>query len=113
MAQLLKFVPLLASSVLLAAPADDPTRPPAAFLAGAASAPAEAPLQLQAILLSPQRKVATINGEQLAIGDRIRGYTLVSLGAQQAILQGPQGRIQLNLLPGQAIKRRPLPGEQR
>lgn len=81
----------------------DPTKPPAAFLPGAptaaSSATQEAPLVLQSVLLSPQRKAAIINGQSIALGQSIRGYQLRSLGPSQALLYGPKGTITLKLLP--------------
>ncbi|WP_018609060.1 hypothetical protein [Uliginosibacterium gangwonense] len=81
----------------------DPTRPPAAFLPGAptaaSSAAIEAPLVLQSVLLSPQRKSAVISGQSVAIGQSIRGYQLRSLGPSQAQLYGSNGMIILKLLP--------------
>lgn len=113
MAQLLKIAPWLICGLAFAAPVQDPTRPPPEFLTASASASAQQPLQLQSVLISPHRKIAVISGEQVLVGQKIRGYTLVSLSASQATLLGPQGRIQLNVLPGEAIKRQPLPGEKR
>jgi len=81
----------------------DPTKPPAAFLPGApsvaSSATLETPLVLQSVLLSPQRKVAIINGQNVALGQSIRGYQLRNLGPSQAQLYGPKGTITLKLLP--------------
>jgi len=81
----------------------DPTRPPPAFLPpamqqSAASAPVEKPLELQSILLAPQRKIAVINGQSLKPGQSIRGYQLLSLGSSEARLLGPDGIITLKLL---------------
>lgn len=105
MAKLLSASLLLAIG-LVAQPAQaetffDPTRPLVAGLVpepGPAASPAEAPLVLQSVLLSPQRKLAVISGQSVALGQRIRAYTLINLGSRQAELQGPQGRLTLWLL---------------
>lgn len=103
------FVMLLLVCASVASRADsfyDPTRPPPAFLPpamqpAAASAPAEKPLVLQSILLSPQRKIAIISGQSVKVGQSIRGYQLLSLGSSEAQLQGPSGILILKLLPAQ------------
>ncbi len=111
MARLLKclvLIPVLAQ----AAPFQDPTRPPAEFLlSGTASAPVSEPLVLQSVLLAPQRQIAIINGQRVEVGQKIRGMELLSLSEKQAVLQGPQGRITLYLLPGASIRKRQMPGD--
>ena len=100
----------LGAALVQAAPFQDPTRPAPAFLPStAASTPAVTPLVLQSILLGPQRRIAIINGQRLEIGQKIRGLELIALTSTQAILQGPQGRITLHLLPG--ASRRQIPGD--
>ncbi len=78
----------------------DPMRPPPfalmkfrqARLAGQApvkpAVPAEKPkpLQLTSILYSPERKIAIIDDQMLAVGDRIRGARLVELTRKSARL---------------------------
>lgn len=81
----------------------DPTRPLVSVLVPDAvqgTSPAEAPLVLQSVLLSPQRKQAVISGQSVALGQSIRGYRLINLGSHQAELQGPRGRLTLWLLAG-------------
>lgn len=41
--------------------------------------PGQKPLQLTSILFAPNRKIAIINEQMLAVGDRIRGAELVKL----------------------------------
>lgn len=105
------------ASVLWAEPFFDPTRPPPAFLPPelqvrvAASAPAEPPLVLQAILQSPQRKAALISGRTVEVGQVIRGYRLQELDSSFARLLGPHGMITLTLLSSQGGQRHSLQGD--
>jgi hypothetical protein len=47
---------------------------------------AQKPLQLTSILYSPQRKIAIIDDQMLAVGDRIRGAELIRLTRASARL---------------------------
>jgi len=79
---------LLASASLAGAQAlQDPTRPPAALMAGqgagqAAAAPADRAPQLQSVLIARQpggRHVAVIDGETLRLGDTYKGARVVRI----------------------------------
>ncbi len=50
------------------------------------SAPPPAPMQLTSIIYSAQRKIAIIDDQMLALGDRIRGAKLVGLTRESARL---------------------------
>jgi MSHA biogenesis protein MshK len=77
----------------------DPTRPPNMSEAPTASAPA--PAGLQAVLIRPQgRSVAVINGQTVAVGDKVGDARLMSLTANEAVLSGPNGKEVLKLAPG-------------
>jgi hypothetical protein len=93
----------------------DPTRPPAGLapVTGAASgvahgsgalpahaASAPAPLVLQAIRIDHQggAGVAMINDQLLVEGERIQGYTVVSITAQEVLLKGPSGTRRMALV---------------
>lgn len=109
MAQLLKWVTLLALAIQAAQAAEifnDPTRPAPAYLTTTtrASEAGVEPLILQSILLSPQRKAAIINGHTVAIGGSIQGYQLQSLGSRSATLRNAKGMITLQLLPSSPIE---------
>lgn len=79
----------------------DPTRPANATDApGAANAAAPAPTGLQAVVLRPNGKsVAVINGQTVAVGDKVGEARLVSLTANEAVLAGPNGKEVLKLEP--------------
>jgi len=91
----------LASALAQAEALPDPTRPPSAGAASAeAGAGAAAPLGLQAVILRPQgRSVAIINGQTVAVGDQVGAARLISLTADEAVLEGPKGKEVLKLLP--------------
>ena len=55
------------------------------------------PLQLTSILFSPDRKIAIIDDQMLAVGDRIRGARLVRLTRDSARLLRNGKIINLNL----------------
>lgn len=82
----------------------DPTRPPDVDAATAGAA-AKA---LQAVLLRPHgRSVAIINGQTVAVGDKVGNARLVSLTATEAVLSGPDGKEILKLAPAAAKTRQP------
>lgn len=112
----------------------DPTRPPpgmskaagpgtaavAASDAGsAASAPPPPPREPQLVLrlvrVDPAsgRGMALINDQLLEPGARIEGWTLVGVNANEAILQGPRGRLRLSLTGDQVIERNPKSAQSR
>lgn len=89
----------------------DPTRPPAHLTAPrAAPETAKSPraeFVLQSVLVAPGRKVAVISGLPMTLGSRIQDHTLVAVTATGATLDGPGGRIDLELfgdLPGTRAK---------
>lgn len=54
-------------------------------------------LQLTSILISPSRRIAIIDNQMLAVGDRIRGARLVKLTRESARLVRQGKVIELNL----------------
>lgn len=96
------------AALALAAPAfaeaDDPTRPPAAWLApadaGSSAADDGGGLRLQSVKL-PQRgkAVAVISGQTVVVGERIGDATLIRLTEREAVLQGADGVTHLYLTP--------------
>lgn len=86
-----------------AAAANDPTRPPEAWLnesAATAGGDASGGLRLQSVLL-PQRgkPLAIIGGKTVALGGRVGTATLTALSEREAVLQGPDGVTRLYLTP--------------
>jgi MSHA biogenesis protein MshK len=85
----------------------DPMRPP--NVAGAAStedAETEAPRQLQSVLFSAGRKIAVINGETVALGDRVGDGVVTKISQTEVVLKFPDRIEVLKLLGG--IERKPV-----
>ncbi|MBI2276220.1 MAG: hypothetical protein HYU74_02575 [Dechloromonas sp.] len=99
---------VVAAALVLAAPAlaqaDDPTRPPAAWLApadsGSSAAGDAGGLRLQSVKV-PQRgkAVAVISGKTVVVGERVGEATLIRVSEREAVLQGADGVTHLYLTP--------------
>jgi len=88
----------LALIVSLAAPSglaqglSDPTRPPREILGGAdflEAAPSLSPAQV--VIISTDRRQATINGQTVGLGGRYGNATLVRISDEEIVLQRPEG----------------------
>ncbi len=78
----------------------DPTRPPTATAAdGVAVASAQA-TQLQSVLISPNRRVAVINGTSVPLGGKFGEATLVRVTETEVELRTGGEKQVLTLLPG-------------
>ena len=106
-----RLIMLLAACAALAGPAlgqplADPTRPPAPSTASPArNEPARQ--RLQSVLISPERRVAVIDGRAVPLGGRVGDALLVSIEPSEVTLQRGAARERLSLLPG-AIAKRPV-----
>ncbi|MCR8923046.1 hypothetical protein NO559_09695 [Dasania sp. GY-MA-18] len=69
------YIFMVASSLVSSALAADPTRPPGFGNARIA----KTQYHLNSVLLSDTRKVATINGRALSVGETINGATVLSI----------------------------------
>lgn len=100
------FCVLLGACVAQAQQLRDPTRPPS-FVVSATRTPAgtESGLVLQTVLISPQRRNATISGQLLHVGDRIAGMRLTEIRESAVVLQGEGERRTLELFPAVAKRR--------
>lgn len=78
----------------------DPTRPPA-FMPGGGADGSLAPAGpvLQSVLISAGRKSAIISGERVELGEKFGETRLTRLTETEAVLEGPQGRTVLRLVP--------------
>lgn len=93
----------------------DPTRPPAMLGEGDSKEEAKSseppPAGLQTVILRKGSKpLAVINGQTVELGGTVGDARLVSLGETEAVLQGPNGKEVLRLLPG-AERKAVLPPE--
>lgn len=86
----------------------DPTKPaveiPYELEDGKTSAIEAAPLPkkagLQSVILSPQHSAAVINGETIPLGGKIGDATLMEVRESSVVLQGPEGKVVMELFPG-------------
>lgn len=78
----------------------DPTRP--ADYSQKAGGVTEA-LHLDAVLISADRKIAVINGQNLGMGEQVGGNYIVDIQPNAVQLEGPSGRMEL-LLFGKPVK---------
>jgi len=95
--------PLVASA---AGPLADPTRPSGYAPAPAAVAQKAAPpkLHLQAILVSPTRRVALINGRALKVGDHIDGAVILKIQPDRIVVRHRHRRLTFMLDSGSMTK---------
>lgn len=77
----------------------DPTRPAQVQEAGAAPAPAPQGPVLQSVLISPERRLAVIDGRTVALGDKFGSATLASVTETEVILKDDSGSRRLRLFP--------------
>jgi len=84
------------STQLIAEELRDPTRPE--IIAATTGNTAQDQLILSAIIISPDRHVAVINGTVLKVGDNIGNATIVLIAPNKVQLQGPSDKITLFLL---------------
>jgi MSHA biogenesis protein MshK len=70
---------------------NDPTRPPREILGGAVDEPAFNPSPAQVVIISTDRRQATINGRTVSLGGRYGNATLVRISDEEIVLQRPEG----------------------
>jgi len=80
----------------------DPTRPPSSGTpaGGARDAAAPPATRLQSILISPQRKLAVIDGRTVALGGKVDEATLVQISETHVVLKNGNDLKTLELYPG-------------
>ena len=84
------------------APISDPTRPPTSVVEPTATLPSAgvSGAGLQTVILRKGNKpVAIINGMTVELGGKVGESRLVKLSESEAVLQGPNGREVLRLIP--------------
>ena len=87
----------------------DPTRPPT-VLGGAhipggtgkslGTAEDAASLQLQSVIVSPERKVAIINGQTVKLGEKVGDAIVVKISESEVVLRNGNNVQTLRLFPG-------------
>ena len=107
----------LALGMLLAgtaqcAPFADPTRPPVAVESDRAASGSPAGPRLESILIAPDRRLAVISGQQVALGGRFGGGQVVSITESKVVIRSAEGLQTLKLFP-ELAKRSALAPEKR
>jgi len=80
----------------------DPTRPPGGGAGKSVSGGAVAQkedLELQSILISPERRAAIISGRVVRLGESVQGYRVVAIGEGEAVLRMDGQSRTLRLFP--------------
>jgi hypothetical protein len=96
--------PLLADDPL--AGLADPTRP-SAYGSGGESG-ARAGLVLQSTVVSPERTLAVISGQRVAVGEKIQGAEVVAIRPYEVILNRAGKQSALRLLPKSDVEKRTI-----
>ncbi|MFC7513965.1 MSHA biogenesis protein MshK [Herbaspirillum sp. GCM10030257] len=90
----------------------DPTRPPAALQKDERETEkVPAAPELQSILISPKRRVATINGQIVHVGDKVGEAQVVKITENEVVLRNGKESRTLKLLP--QVQRRSEQGRNR
>jgi len=79
----------------------DPTKPFGA-VASSSSSDSEKSTQLilQSIIQRGGNKKAIIDGKVLNVGDKYKGFELITINSKGVVLDSPQGRMELSLFSG-------------
>ena len=89
---------LLAAQPLVTLALRDPTLPPRAPQTDPDKAPqAQATWELTSILISPERRIAVINGKSLQVGQSIAGARVLSIDPHKVVLRHGSRQITLPL----------------
>jgi len=102
-AALCLFAALAVSAPSGAAALKDPTRPPG-YAAGGGRASHRPAWVLSQTLISPGRRLATINGRRVSVGEWVRGAVVVEILPTEVKLRRKHRTFSIKLLPGR-VKR--------
>lgn len=83
----------------LAAPFNDPTRPPVISETPTASGGTAGGPRLESVLIAPDRRVAVINGQQVVVGARIGAGQVVSISETEVVIRAGDRSQTVKLLP--------------
>jgi MSHA biogenesis protein MshK len=88
----LAVIAALGAPRVLAQGLSDPTRPPREILGGSADAyvPAASSSPVQVVIISKDRRQATINGRTVNLGGRYGNATVVRITDEEIVLQRPE-----------------------
>lgn len=95
-----RILPLAAATLLCApahgAPFADPTRPPGQAEPGADAAQSGA-LRVESILIAPDRRIAIVNGREVAIGSQVGDARVVQISESEVVIRSARGDETLRL----------------
>ncbi len=78
----------------------DPTRPPDATTSDSRSVEATGPLQVSAVFVYPDRRLALINNQYATVGDQVGSYTVINIQRDTVELKDSHdARVTLNVVP--------------
>jgi MSHA biogenesis protein MshK len=78
---------ILSQSIIANETLNDPTRPQQSYLPDSSKRlPSAEPLRLESILVSPNRKVAVINGVRVAEGDHVEGSLITRINSDSVAI---------------------------
>jgi len=103
-------IAVLGAPRVLAQGLSDPTRPPREILGGSADAyePAASSSPVQVVIISKNRRQATINGRTVNLGERYGNATVVRITDEEIVLQRSEATETIKLYSSvQRNKRRP------
>jgi MSHA biogenesis protein MshK len=87
----------LLACAALAAPFPDPTRPPTMTVSDGETSPGGP--RVESILIAPDRRLAVISGEQVTLGSKVAGGSVVRITETEVVVRGLEGDQILRLFP--------------
>lgn len=78
----------------------DPTRPPNVLLPDSKSIDTSGPLQLSAVFIYPDRRLALINSQYASVGDKVGSYTVINIQRDTVELKDTENaQVRLSVVP--------------
>ena len=104
----LAVIAVLGAPRVLAQGLGDPTRPPREILGGSAGAyePEASSSPVQVVIISKDRRQATINGRTVKLGERYGNATVVRITDEEIVLQRPEATETIKLYSSVQRKKR-------
>lgn len=89
----------------------DPTRPPlvSPVAEGSVQSQADFGPVLQSVTMSKHRKVATISGQEVAVGEKLGEATLIKISDGEVVLRNPDGELETLRMYPQVVKKVVVP----
>ncbi|OAI52018.1 hypothetical protein AYO46_06830 [Betaproteobacteria bacterium SCGC AG-212-J23] len=91
----------LGAGAVCAAPFADPTQPP--VIHDQMAAGRYGGTRVESILIAPDRRLAVISGQQVAVGGQVGAGTVVRITETEVVVRGADGEQTLKLFPDVAV----------